>query len=92
MLYFKDYIMNCSKFLIENISKHSIYHHADVPESVVKGICRVLLLTIPRYHQNSSRRLVLDLLKVLLEKHNAIQFLSAVLADYAGQFKSTAAS
>ena len=66
----------------------------DVSEGVIKGVCRVLLYTLPRYHKNASRKLVQDFLLILLKHHNAAttQHLSASLAIYATGYKNVASS
>lgn len=66
----------------------------DVSEGVIKGVCRVLVFTLPRYHKSSSRKLVQDFLLVLLKHHNAptVQHLSATLAAYSTTYRNIASS
>lgn len=63
-------------------------------ESIVKGICKVLLLTLPRYRDSSSRLLVRNCLVALLEKHSesSIKCLTSVLSDFATQYKNLVAT
>ena len=66
----------------------------DISEGLIKGLCRVLLLTLPRYTKSSSRKLVLDFLQGLLHHHNelTVQHLSASLNSYSSGYKNVASS
>jgi hypothetical protein len=59
-------------------------------DSIIKGICRVIQLTLPRYRDSSSQLLVRNLIVALLEKHSdsAIKCLLLMLVDIASQHKN----
>lgn len=65
-----------------------------INESIVKGICKILLLTLPRYRDSSSRLLVRTCLVALLEKHteSSIKCLTSVLSDFTAQYKNLVAT
>ncbi|RZC38970.1 translational activator GCN1-like, partial [Asbolus verrucosus] len=78
--------------LLSNKIPHS-YVNAPIlaiNENIVKGICRVIQLTLPRYRDSSSQLLVRNLIVALLEKHSesAIKCLSLMLVDIASQHKN----
>ncbi|XP_077995202.1 stalled ribosome sensor GCN1-like [Glandiceps talaboti] len=62
----------------------------DLPEKVIKGLCKVLALTIPRYQDASSRRDVLQVLRQLTSSHGivAVKSILTVLSDEATLQKS----
>merc|ERR1711928_86602 len=80
--------------LFKNLSDTLCCSNSEVPEGLIRGVCRVLLLTLPRYTKNSSRKLVLDLLQGLLTHHNelTVQHLSASLNGYSSGYKDVASS
>lgn len=65
-----------------------------INETIVKGICKILLLTLPRYRDSLSRLLVRNCLVALLEKHSesSIKCLTSVLSDFAAQYKNLVAT
>lgn len=71
-----------------------IFFSQDVSEGVIKGVCRVLIFTLPRYHKSSSRKLVQDFILILLKHHNVptVQHLSNTLAVYSTAYKNLASS
>ena len=44
----------------------------DLPENVIKGICKVLTITLLRYNEAQSRKVVLDFIKICFTKHPAL--------------------
>ena len=44
----------------------------DLAENIIKGLCKVLSVTLLRYQDAQSRLLVLDLIKVMSSKHPAV--------------------
>ncbi|CAH0556041.1 unnamed protein product [Brassicogethes aeneus] len=66
----------------------------DIGENVVKGICRLLHLTLFRYRDSFSQVLVRNLIQVLLEKHSSVSVkcLTAVLEDISSQLKNIVAT
>ncbi|KAJ8966633.1 hypothetical protein NQ314_003400 [Rhamnusium bicolor] len=76
------------KEVIENVI--FVLPNPGINESIIRGICKVLLLTLPRYRDSSSQLLVRNLITVLLEKHpeTSIKCLTSVLLDFAAQHKN----
>ena len=63
------------------------YELTDLTDSVAKGICKILLLTINRYHDPKSRRRVREFVSFFMKKCDAegIKFrdiFATVLHDY----------
>lgn len=52
---------------IENVL--SVLAHPSISESIVRGICKILLLTIPRYTNSHSQNLVRRLVQALATQH-----------------------
>lgn len=65
-----------------------------INENIVKGICRVLVLTLPRYKDSYSQQILRNLIVALLEKHSevSIKCLISVLLDVATQQKNVVAT
>lgn len=61
-----------------------------INENIIKGICRVIQLTLPRYRDSASQVLVRNLIVALLEKHpdHAIKDLTLMLVDISLQHKN----
>ncbi|XP_006818140.1 LOW QUALITY PROTEIN: stalled ribosome sensor GCN1-like [Saccoglossus kowalevskii] len=57
----------------------------DLPEKSVKGVCRILALTLPIYHDGTSRRLVEQVIKELLNRYGklTIKAVISILEDTA---------
>nr|CAH7734834.1 unnamed protein product [Callosobruchus chinensis] len=60
-----------------------------INEGIIKGICKVLVLTLPRYKDTCSQQYVKDLIVALIEKHTdvTIRSLTSVLLSFAEQYK-----
>ncbi|KYB24626.1 Translational activator GCN1-like Protein [Tribolium castaneum] len=76
------------KEVIESVI--DVLQNPAINESIIKGICRVIQLTLPRYRDSSSQVLVRNLIVALLEKHSdfAIKCLTLMLVDIATQHKN----
>ncbi|XP_057670075.1 eIF-2-alpha kinase activator GCN1 [Diorhabda carinulata] len=76
------------KEVIENVIK--VLKRPDVNENIIKGISRVLLLTLPRYRDSFSQQLVKSLVAALVEEYpeTATKCLISVLGDVATQHKN----
>ncbi|XP_044264698.1 eIF-2-alpha kinase activator GCN1-like [Tribolium madens] len=76
------------KEVIESVI--DVLQNPAINESIIKGICRVIQLTLPRYRDSSSQVLVRNLIVALLEKHSdfAIKCLTLMLMDIATQHKN----
>ncbi|XP_045475078.1 eIF-2-alpha kinase activator GCN1 [Harmonia axyridis] len=61
-----------------------------VSANIVRGICKVIQLTLPRYRDSSSQQLVRNLIFSLIEHHpdNAIKGLCGILLDIAKLHKN----
>ena len=44
----------------------------DLQENIIKGICKVLTITLLRYNEAKSRKVVLDFIKICFTKHPAV--------------------
>ena len=83
-----------------NIRK-SIFHDltdmintCDLPDNIIKGICKVLGVTIMRYQDDQSRTLVLDFIKVMSAKFPAVvcKAIHMTISDNIGAWKNTTAT
>ncbi|XP_063969205.1 stalled ribosome sensor GCN1-like [Lytechinus pictus] len=61
-----------------------------VPEGAVKGICRIIIQTIPVYEDRASRKAVLSVIAVLGEKHRdaSIKSLTDIISSFSMGLKS----
>lgn len=59
-------------------------------ENIVKGICKVLLLTLPRYKDSHSQHIICKLISNLVEKHpeTTIKTMIPLLLDVAKREKT----
>ncbi|KAL0272371.1 UNVERIFIED_CONTAM: hypothetical protein PYX00_005366 [Menopon gallinae] len=80
------------KVVIENVI--SVLSHPNITESIVRGICRVLLLTLTRYRDSTSQAYVRNLVKALVKCHRdaALKHLVLTLYDHASVHKNIVAS
>ncbi|KAK9878672.1 hypothetical protein WA026_023121 [Henosepilachna vigintioctopunctata] len=71
------------KEVVENVI--NVLSNPCVNDIIVRGICKVIQLTLPRYRDSTSQQLVRNLIVALIEKHpeNAIKGLSLILMDIA---------
>ena len=55
----------------------------DLPENIIKGLCKVVTITLLRYNDAKSRKLVLDFIKMCFTQHPATvsKSLHAALLD-----------
>ena len=55
----------------------------DLPENIIKGLCKVVTITLLRYNDAKSRKLVLDFIKICFTQHPATvsKALHAALLD-----------
>ncbi|KAK6638077.1 hypothetical protein RUM44_008502 [Polyplax serrata] len=72
----------------------SVLSHPNVTESIVRGISKVILLTLPRYRDGASRYYVRNLVRELCIRHKDWTFNHLVLSifDYATTHKLLVAS
>ena len=61
------------------VVRKSIFHDltdliatTDLAENIIKGLCKVVSVTLLRYQDAQSRSLVLDLIKMMSSKHPAV--------------------
>lgn len=61
-----------------------------INESIIKGICKVLLLTLPRYKDSHSQQVIHKLIVNLVEKHpeTSIKTMISLLLDVANKQKN----
>lgn len=59
-------------------------------ESIIKGICKVLLLTLPRYKDSQSQQIIRNLIMNLVEKHpdTTIKTMVPLLLEVANRQKN----
>lgn len=59
-------------------------------ENIIKGICKVLLLTLPRYKDSFSQQIIHKLLRNVIEKHpeSSIRAMISLLLDVANRQKN----
>lgn len=59
-------------------------------ENIIKGICKVLLLTLPRYKDSFSQQIIHKLLGNLVQKHpeTSIKTIISLLLDVANREKN----
>ncbi|CAH1119168.1 unnamed protein product [Phaedon cochleariae] len=76
------------KGVVEDVIQ--VLEHSNISENIIKGICKVLLLTLPRYRDSFSQQLVRNLITSLLKDHPAlsIKCLTSILLDFATQHKN----
>ncbi|KAL3270236.1 hypothetical protein HHI36_009292 [Cryptolaemus montrouzieri] len=69
------------KEVVENVI--NVLPNPEVNDGIVRGICKVIQLTLPRYRDSASQQLVRNLIVALIEKHpeNAIKGLCGILLD-----------
>ncbi|CAG0903077.1 unnamed protein product [Cyprideis torosa] len=62
-----------------------------VPEAAVKGVCRLLALTLPRYHDSESRALVRRFVKFICDVGGVSGFkqVASALADVAASYTNS---
>jgi len=67
---------------------------AGFTEPVVRGVCRVLPLTLSRYHDSSSQSLVHELIEQLIVTHGqaTLKYLVPTVAEVAASFRNVVAS
>lgn len=72
---------------IENVL--SVLAHPSITESIVRGICKLLLLTFHRYTNSHSQNLVRRLVRALATQHAqwTFKYLIPPLYDAAGKHK-----
>lgn len=65
-----------------------------INDNIVKGICKVLPLTLLRYRDLKSRQFVRNLIKALIEEHPewTVKHLTAVLAEIGQQQRNLVAT
>ncbi|KAJ1530782.1 hypothetical protein ONE63_005633 [Megalurothrips usitatus] len=80
----------------QQVIKHviAVLSNPGITEPIVRGLCRVLPLTLPRYTENSSRSVVCELITSLLKLHKewTVKHLTATLGEVASGFKSIVAT
>lgn len=61
-----------------------------ITEQIVRGICRMLTITLPRYTDSPSRAVVCQLITNLVKHHKEWTFkhLTATLGEIAAGYKS----
>jgi len=72
---------------IENVE--AVLSHPGITESIIRGICKTILLTIPRYNDSPSRSLVRRLVAGLAVNHplETFKHLVPALQEYALKHK-----
>ncbi|XP_066249177.1 stalled ribosome sensor GCN1 [Euwallacea similis] len=75
--------------VIENVIK--VLPKPGVTEGVVKGICRVIPLTLHRYRDSASRSFIRQLIFSLINQHPeaSVKCFTGLFIDLSSQFKST---
>lgn len=70
------------------------FYITDINDTIIKGICKLIPLILPRYHDKKSQILVKDLTESLIESYpeSSIKNLVAVLHDVAQQYKNLVAT
>lgn len=65
-----------------------------ISDGIVKGICKVIPITLPRYRDLKSQQFVRNLIKALIEQHPewSIKHLSTVILEVAQQQKNIVAT
>ncbi|XP_039292554.1 eIF-2-alpha kinase activator GCN1 [Nilaparvata lugens] len=71
--------------ILSNVA--SVLSHPGITENLVKGICKTLQLTLPRYCDGQSRSYVKNTISALIKEHPdwTMKYLTAILADSANQ-------
>ncbi|KAF5292015.1 hypothetical protein FQA39_LY14132 [Lamprigera yunnana] len=74
--------------VIENVI--DVLEHPGITENVIKGICRTIQLTLPRYYDSSSQLFVKKLISALIKHHPkwAIKCLLLILGDIVSNYKN----
>ncbi|XP_031350613.1 eIF-2-alpha kinase activator GCN1-like [Photinus pyralis] len=71
-----------------------VLDHSGISEIIIKGICRAIQYTLPRYHDGISQYLVRNLITSLIRHHPkwSVRGLLTMLADVAAGFKTLVAT
>ncbi|RZF42658.1 hypothetical protein LSTR_LSTR001453 [Laodelphax striatellus] len=71
--------------ILSNVA--SVLSHPGITENLIKGICKTLQLTLPRYCDGKSRSYVKNTISAMIETHPdwTMKYLTAVLTDSANQ-------
>lgn len=76
----------------QQVIKHviSILSNPGITEQVVRGLCRLLPLTLPRYNDGTSKAAVCQLISALLKHHKewTVKHLTSSLCEVANGYKS----
>ncbi|KAG5899951.1 hypothetical protein JTB14_002498 [Gonioctena quinquepunctata] len=61
-----------------------------INDAIIKGICKVLLLTLPRYRDSFSQQLIRNLIVSLLQEHpeTSIKCITSSLLEVSSQYKN----